>query len=156
MQKKEVKKETEKQRDALEVKKLKTTLFDAAKRLETGESFKNLSRSAPTASRRMQADAEEERRSDHGEDRERDGRLPAAHRHARALGGRRGGCRDRGAHRPASFEREIDGTRQRNEASGVGSRKIARTRGGAAMNSTMNDCTTSTMSTGMPSAACIV
>ena len=42
-------------------------LFDAAKRLETGESFKNLSRSAPTASRRMQADAEEERRKLLGE-----------------------------------------------------------------------------------------
>ena len=32
------------------------------KRLETGESFKNLSRSTPTASQSMQADAEEERR----------------------------------------------------------------------------------------------
>ena len=35
-------------------------------------------------------------------------------------------------------------------ASWAGSRKIARTSGGAAMNSTMSDCTTSTMSTGMP------
>ena len=37
-------------------------LSQAAKRLETGESFKNLSRSAPATSRRMHADVEEERR----------------------------------------------------------------------------------------------
>ncbi len=54
-----------------------------------------------------------------------------------------------GARRTSSFVGE------RTASSGFGSRKMARTSGGAAISSTMIDCTMSTMSIGMPWLACI-
>src|SRR5690606_24434579 len=86
-------------------------------------------------------------KGDHPEDRERDRRLPAA-------GGRPGGlgavC-DLDAHAYHPFEAVVIGPSARTLI-----RKIARTSGGAAMNSTISDWTTSTMSIGVPVRACIV
>lgn len=46
--------------------------------------------------------------------------------------------------------------RRARAAPGAGSRKMARTSGGAAMSSTITDCTTRTMSTGTPVSVCMV
>ena len=89
---------------------------------------------------------------DHGEHPEPDRRLPAAH-HAAVSGDRRAGARRLGAVTAVTW-RPPPSLRSRRAAwercPGSGRRKIARTSGGAAMNSTISDCTTSTMSIGMP------
>ena len=85
------------------------------------------------------APAAAEGRGEHGED---DQRLAAHHR-------------DDGDHRPGRVRGRGQGGCGAHFASLAGSRKIARTRGGAAMKRTIRDWTTSTMSTGMPSEACM-
>src|SRR5690606_4583949 len=111
----------------------------------------------------------EEHEREQPDDRVGDGGAPADRRE-RLLGARggrgRGSRGGRGAHAPASCVVGVveDVARARRRAAwrsarvgppGVGSRKIARTSGGAAMNSTMSDWTTSTMSIGVPVRACI-
>src|SRR5690606_28218520 len=93
------------------------------------------------------AEQDEQHEGGRGEDREGDRHLPEGQGLlAGPLDRRRMAGGDR-AHQ-ASFA-------IRRRAPGVGSRKIARTSGGAAMNSTIRDCTTSTMSIGMSFAACM-
>src|SRR4029453_14813337 len=97
-----------------------------------------------------------EREGGEGEDRECDRRLPARddgrleHDDLR----RGSGLLHCGAHF-AFTSWETSGTALRLGDAGSGRRKIVRTSGGAAMKSTMRDCTTSTISIGTPSAACI-
>src|SRR5690606_5072269 len=62
--------------------------------------------------------------------------------------------RCRGAHAATSFAGSP--ALRRGAEPGLGRRKIARTSGGAAMNRTMSDWMTVTISIGIPSAACIV
>src|SRR5690606_2298922 len=102
----------------------------------------------------------EQRQQDRRRD-ERDRQLPGAHAHEPVLDGRL--VRRRGrvvardiAHRATAFFAWRAFCFARFSSSDLGRKKIVRTSGGAATNSTTTACTTSTMSTGMPSAACIV
>src|SRR5699024_1446335 len=89
-----------------------------------------------------------EQHCEHGED---DGRLPRGDGDLALLVADDGLCH--GAHTATPF---FWGFGVRLRPPGCGRRKIARTSGGAAMNSTISDCTTSTTSFGTCSAACIV
>src|SRR5690606_38717620 len=80
----------------------------------------------------------------------RDGDVPQGRRDGRVVGPDRG----LGAHAATSFAGWA--ALRRGVWPGLGRRRIARTSGGAAMNRTMSDWMTVTISIGMPSAACIV
>src|SRR5690606_35692917 len=94
----------------------------------------------------------EQHRGEHREQPEGDGGFPTREDDGVGRHGRRLGCL-RAHFAATSFV--MMGRCLRGAAPGVGSRKMARTRGGAAMNNTMSDWTTTTMSIVTPSAACI-
>src|SRR5690606_8965658 len=94
-------------------------------------------------------DAEEDHR-DGGEHGEPDGSLPAAPQDGGFRGRLDGGCGS-GAHAPHPFDVSSAGPMSRTLT-----RNTARTSGGAAMNSTINDWITRKMSMGVPVPACIV
>src|SRR5665647_2388888 len=97
---------------------------------------------------------EHEQRGDHTE---RDRCLAAGHGDAPDLVELRrgnGGSGD-GGHAVTAFGSRRTRRRRAGRTSGCGNRKTARTSGGAAMNSTINDCTTRTISIGTFWEACI-